>query len=129
MEKKLYRIWSTMHNNLHTKSPDITICERWNQFDNFLTDMGSSFKDGLMFVRKDESKGYYPDNCVFATKDEYHSKIRPKKVAYYNGKHWTVKELALEFGMGQKALRHRLNLNWDIDRIKNTPVRGRIYYD
>jgi uncharacterized protein YgiB involved in biofilm formation len=44
----------------------IRICERWFDFANFLEDMGEC-PANLTIERKDNSKGYEPGNCVWAT--------------------------------------------------------------
>ena len=49
----------------------ITMCERWlSSFENFLADMGSRPHPDCSLHRKDNSKGYEPDNCKWATKSE-----------------------------------------------------------
>lgn len=47
----------------------ITICERWMEFVNFLADMGDA-PEGLSLERKDNDRGYEPENCVWATASE-----------------------------------------------------------
>lgn len=44
----------------------ITVCDRWNDFVNFLADMGER-PEGTSIDRINNDKGYYPDNCQWAT--------------------------------------------------------------
>lgn len=53
----------------------ITVCDRWLAFGNFLKDMGER-PDGLSLDRKDNNKGYSPDNCKWATRAEQNSNQR-----------------------------------------------------
>lgn len=45
----------------------ITVCEEWNDTNNFVKwALDNGYKDGLEVERKDNLKGYSPDNCIFA---------------------------------------------------------------
>lgn len=47
----------------------VTVCERWRSFENFHADMGD-MPEGRTLERSNNSKGYEPGNCYWATYTE-----------------------------------------------------------
>lgn len=55
----------------------ITVCERWNSYENFLADMGEA-PAGLSLDRIDGNGNYEPSNCRWATALEQRHNRRPR---------------------------------------------------
>lgn len=57
----------------------ITVCGRWKIFENFLADMGKRPSADLTLERINNSKGYSPGNCRWATMAEQNKNRRLRK--------------------------------------------------
>lgn len=83
-----YSSWSHMKNrctNINNDSWDyyggrgITICERWLSFQNFYADMGDKPTPKHTVDRVDNSLGYFPKNCRWATRTDQARNRRKSK--------------------------------------------------
>lgn len=73
----LYDVWYAMHRR--TSNPDdpgypnyggrgISVCGRWSSLENFVTDMGPSYRKGLTIDRVNNDGNYEPGNCRWTTR-------------------------------------------------------------
>lgn len=79
-----YKVWQGMRQrceNSNDKSFDdyggrgITVCDRWQSFENFFEDMGKR-PAGFSIERKNVNLGYSSENCVWATSKEQNANRR-----------------------------------------------------
>ena len=118
--KKLYGIWYTMHSRCYRENcisfknygaRGITICEEWrNSFERFYEwAIKNGYNESLSIDRIDNSKGYSPDNCRWATRKEQANNQRSNHLITYNGRTQTMKQWAEELGITYTCLRSRIN--------------------
>lgn len=85
----------------------IIVCDRWLKFENFYNDMGEKPK-GFTLERKNNSLGYSPENCKWATMKEQNRNSRNCRMITYRGQTKCVTEWAEEKGIAVWTLRNRL---------------------
>lgn len=82
---KTYRCWSNMINRCRNPNAErwldyggrgIQVCEQWQDFRQFLEDMGEA-PVGLTIERKNNDGNYEPNNCKWATYREQRANQRP----------------------------------------------------
>ena len=132
--KKIYKLWRSIKYRCNTSpyittyySNHITICSDWDNDYILFRDwaLSNGYKEGLQIDRKDNTKGYYPDNCRFVTSIinvnnrentfmvEYNGKITPFMNIVYE------KELFMNIG----AIRGRIKRGWSVQKAIDTPIK------
>ena len=127
---KAYRAWLGLrercNNPFNRKYADyggrgIKVCVRWNNFSNFLKDMGEPDK-GMSLDRIDNNGDYSPDNCRWATIQEQASNKRSNVWITHRGKTQTVTQWAREVDIKEDTLRARIRMGWTIEEALTKPV-------
>jgi hypothetical protein len=118
-----YECWNGMIKRcFNTKSKDypnyggrgITVCEQWMSFENFLADMGEKPR-GLFIERKENDKGYSPDNCVWATRTEQNRNTRATRWLTHGGRTQSLAAWAEESGIRPGTISGRLARGMDME--------------
>lgn len=125
-----YHIWASMiHRCTNPNSKNykdygargITVCDRWLSFENFLADIGDR-PERLTLERIDNSSGYEPDNCRWATRTEQQRNTRRNRMITWGGKTQCIAAWAEELGLPRTTMMTRLRCGWSVERIFTTPV-------
>lgn len=104
----------------------ITVCERWLDFANFISDMEPTYKPGLCVERVDNNRGYEPANCVWATMRE---NIRNRRSTVILDTPWgrmSQGALADKIGMDVVLLDNRVRSGWPMSRLLDPANRKKL---
>lgn len=100
----------------------ITVCDKWKSWKGFFEDMGDP-PDGLTLDRIDNSKGYYKENCQWATPTEQNENRRNTRRITFRGKTQSLKAWSRELGIGYLTLYSRIVRDgWSEEEAFVTPV-------
>ena len=135
-----YRIWNALRSRArdlnrsdakYYAEKGISICERWDSFENFYHDMGEC-PENYSIDRIDPNKGYCPENCRWA--DSFtQSKNRGdfNKIFTYKGESKVLKDWAREFNIKYTTLYQRIyrsGLTFE-QAIQDDPFKKLISYE
>ncbi len=102
----------------------ITVCARWLDFSKFASDMIGSWEKGLTIERINNSLGYSPDNCRWATRAEQSLNTRRNHKITSQGITKTLHEWAELLKIHRATLFYRIELGGlTTDRALSTPAR------
>ena len=131
---RIYSIWHGMKDRCNNPTSDnyknyggrgIGVCEQWlDSFETFMFDMGEPL-DGMTLDRIDNSKGYYKENCRWATKKQQGRNRRTNRLFTINGETKPLIEWCEQFDIKFSTVLRRLDgFGWDINTALTKKVRG-----
>lgn len=132
---RLYHIWANMIQRCtNPNKPDykyyggrgITICDEWiSSFQKFAEwAKDNNYDDTLTIDRINVNKGYYPDNCKWATKKEQANNTRTNCNITVNGITKTASEWSIETGESASVISERIRKGYKPeDAIKKHDFR------
>jgi hypothetical protein len=133
-----HNIWQAMLQRCYNKNNSeyhnyggrgITVCDRWLiSFSNFYKDVGDCPK-GYFLQRIDINKGYFPENCRWATKKELVTNVRRNIMIKMNGKTQCLKDWCDELNLNYVTMRSRIKVwKWDGIKTLTTPIKTKENY-
>lgn len=99
----------------------IAICDTWlNSFEVFYRDMGDCPK-GFSIERKDNNKGYYKENCIWASAKTQSMNRRSNFIVNYRGEDKPLKQWCEDLKLDYKKVFARIKqLGWTVERALST---------
>jgi hypothetical protein len=131
---RLNRIWRQMRQRCLNKNDSaydryggrgITVCAEWSNFKNFHKwALSNGYKPNLELDRIDNSLGYSPINCRWATIIEQANNKRNNHLITFHGETRTLSQWSRITGINPTTLMNRVGrLGWSTERALNTPAR------
>ena len=127
-----YNVWKGMtkrctnpneKNYVNYGGRGITVCTRWKDFSNFISDMGDRPYPKATIERIDNEKGYSPDNCCWTTYKVQNNNSRHNHLITFRGETHTMSEWADITGIPYYALRGRRSRGWCAERALTQPLQ------
>lgn len=105
----------------------IRVCRRWDKsFQAFYDDMGPRPSKDHSIERKDNDKGYFKRNCIWATRKKQVRNRRVTVKVNYQGVMTALADVAESTGIGYRFIYHRLRNGWTIEEALKYPAHTKI---
>jgi len=112
---RTYHSWKAMRNRCNPNSKhnaveryvNLGICSEWESYDRFFQDMGPR-PEGTSIDRIDNTKGYYPENCRWASTKEQMRNRSNNRLITHNGETLPLCDWAEKLGITKETLWKRL---------------------
>ena len=113
-----YHTWKNMRarcnapcnkENGNYQKNNITVCERWNDFEKFYNDMGPKPTIKHSIDRKNNYGNYEPENCRWADNTVQANNKSNNLLINYDGKVFTIPQLSEYLGLSKIALRKHIS--------------------
>lgn len=124
---KIHTCWSNMLQRCRDKTnknyggKGISVCDEWLKFENFHSWAKSSgYQDELTIERINNSLGYNPDNCTWATRKQ---QSRNRTIVNMAGPNKSFAEVAEENGVSTSVMNNRVSAGkWSHEKAATTKV-------
>lgn len=129
--KSEYQSWVSMrercNNPKQKKYPiyggrGITIDKHWDEFKNFMLDMGRKPDSKFTIERDDVNGNYEPTNCRWISRKDQGRNKRNSVFVTYNGKKMLLIDLVEELGLSRSAVYGRLKHGWTLAQAIALPL-------
>jgi hypothetical protein len=101
----------------------ITVCETWlNSFEAFYRDMGPRPSSQYTVERRNNTLGYTPENCFWATRTTQNRNSRKNIYLTLNGITQCAEQWASEIGIDRRTILWRKHRGWSDEQALTTPV-------
>ena len=100
----------------------ISVCKRWDTFEQFLKDMGNRPTQKHSIDRIDNDGDYTPENCRWATMKEQCRNRRSNHLLTYDGETLCITEWEEKMGVSRGLIRGRVFAGWGIEDAITRPT-------
>lgn len=131
---RVHRQWKSMRKRCRSSNSSdyrhyggrgIKVCERWEEFSNFLSDMGPPPDDKSTIERINNDGNYEPSNCRWATQSEQVLNTRRTVYVEHNGQKVPLHSLLKNSPVSREGLKRRLSIGWSLEKALSVPSRTR----
>ena len=121
-----YRSWQALQQRAGTQKnyEHVAVCPQWTGekgFEQFLKDMGDR-PDGYTIERKNNSLGYEPDNCIWATPLEQAQNTSQTYMVTLDGVTHSINEWCRIKGIGYHLIKQRRKRGMTVEQAITTPI-------
>ena len=129
---KEYRAWKNMRERCrnpknrmypHYGERGISVCNEWENYKTFLSDMGRAPSPQHSLDRIDNNGNYEPTNCRWATRQEQAQNKQNNHNVWYKGELLPLTTICDLYGVSYSLVYKRVLLGWDIDTAIKQPSR------
>ena len=106
----------------------LDVCKRWHNMDNYFEDIENMFglppAHGIQLVRKNQEKGWYPNNILGwdTQKGPARNRLAGNHMLTYKGKTQPIAVWAEQLGIKHDTLWSRIDMGWPVKQAIETPV-------
>jgi hypothetical protein len=128
-----YRAWCLMWSRCTNPTVDrypryggrgISVCERWESFENFIADMGPKPSRTHSIGRINNDGNYEPGNCKWETRHEQANNTCTTVFIDFRGKQTALQDVARELGIPNTTLIQRVRAGMPPEKLFDTSPGG-----